>query len=385
LVQSGATHLVLSGRQSPSRAAKDAVMALETGGATVRVFAADAADRTQTQSVLGEIASSMPPLRGVVHAAGTVHDGVLMNQRWADCAGVLRGKAHGAWLLHELTRDLPLDFFVLYSAAGVVLGAAGQGAYPAANAELDALARARHRLGLPALSVAWGPWADVGMAARLAENGQHGWEERGLAPLSPSEALEQLGRLLGDGATYGAVMRVNWRRLLARLPVGTDGAFFSNVVPDGPLGSMVARVDEVETFASRIRALPSGQRMRAMIDYLSGRTLHMLGLDLSTPVDSRRPLKDIGLDSLMAVELRNALSRAAGQSLPATLLFDYPTLETLAGHLLQILRLDADVAASGDAARERSAAEATVAALSDDDAEAALMAELDSRRAGDEP
>src|SRR5690606_22119878 len=125
-----------------------------------------------------EIVRDMPPLRGVVHAAGALDDAVLQRQAWPRAQAVLRGKAHGAWVLHHITRGLALDFFLLYSAAGLWLGAAGQGLYPAANAQLDALAQARHRAGLPALSVAWGAWGDVGMAARGAVHGHDAWAAR---------------------------------------------------------------------------------------------------------------------------------------------------------------------------------------------------------------
>ena len=148
LIRAGARHLVLSSRRPPTDAATRRIRELEQRGASIRVFQADAADRNRAQSILHEVARTMPPLRGIVHAAGSLHDAALMNQRWSDVQDVLRGKVHGAWLLHELTQDLPLDFFILYSAAGVVLGAPGQGLYPAANAELDSLARFRHRLGL---------------------------------------------------------------------------------------------------------------------------------------------------------------------------------------------------------------------------------------------
>ena len=120
----------------------------------------------------------------------------------------MRGKVDGAWVLHEITRDIPLEFFVLYSAAGVLLGAAGQGMYPAANAELDALAYVRRRLGLPALSVAWGPWAGAGMAADFAARGRDVWQDRGLGKIEPVAGFSQLERLLADRATYGAVIPI---------------------------------------------------------------------------------------------------------------------------------------------------------------------------------
>ena len=344
LVQRGARHLVLSGRRPPGTAAEACIREFEQLGVTVRVFQADAADRDRMQFVLDEIRRSLPPLRGVVHAAGAVRDAVLMNQRWAEGRETLRGKVDGAWILHEITRDIPLEFFVLYSAAGVLLGAAGQGMYPAANAELDALACVRRRLGLPALSVAWGPWAGAGMAADLAARGRDVWQDRGLGKIEPAAGFAQLERLLADGATYCAVIPIRWAHFLAQLPAGADRDFFSAVAPAPSLKARAAPPAQGAVILERLRALPLGQRRQELIAYLTERALHVLGLDATTPVEPRVPLKEMGLDSLMAVELSNSLVRSGGQSLPATLLFDYPTLDALATYLARAWRLEADAA-----------------------------------------
>jgi KR domain/Phosphopantetheine attachment site len=261
---------------------------------------------------------------------------VIVKQRWADSREVLRGKAHGAWLLHQLTRNDPLDFFILYSAAGVVLGAAGQGLYSAANAELDALAHYRRRLGLPALSVAWGLWAGVGMAA---DGGEQVWANRGLRAIRPDAGFAALDRLLADDAAYGAMIPIDWDRFLAQLPMGADRAFFDVVRPAAPKAKAAVRQEASATLLDGFRALPSGQRRQRLTADLRERTLLVLGLDRGMSIDAHAPLKDIGVDSLMAVELRNLLVRAAGQPLPATILFDYPSLDALAGYLMRAWKL----------------------------------------------
>ena len=344
LVQRGARYLVLSGRRPPGAAAEACIREIEQRGVTVRVFQADAADRDRMQFVLDEIRRSLPPLRGVVHAAGIVRDAVLINQHWAEGRETLRGKVDGAWILHEITRDIPLEFFVLYSAAGVLLGAAGQGMYPAANAELDALAYVRRRLGLPALSVAWGPWTGAGMAADLATRGRDVWQDRGLGKIEPAAGFSQLERLLADGATYCAVIPIRWTHFLTQLPAGADRDFFSAVAPAPSLKARAATPAQGAIILERIRALPVGQRRQELIAFLAERALHVLGLEAKTAVEPRVPLKEIGLDSLMAVELSNSLVRSGGQSLPATLLFDYPTLDTLATYLTRAWRLEDDAA-----------------------------------------
>ena len=378
LVQRGARYLVLSGRRPPGTAAEACIREFELLGVTVRVFQTDTADRDGMQFIVDEIRRSLPPLRGVVHAAGAVRDAVLLNQRWSEGREALRGKVDGAWILHEITSNSPLEFFVLYSAAGVLLGAGGQGMYPAANAELDALARVRRRLGLPALSVAWGPWAAGGMAADLAARGRDVWQDRGLGKIEPAAGFSQLERLLADGATYCAVIPIRWAHFLAQLPAGADRDFFSAVASTPSLKARAAPAQGT-AILERLRALPLGQRKQELIASLAERALHVLGLDATTPVDRRVPLKEMGLDSLMAVELANSLARTGGQPLPATLLFDYPTLDALATYLARVWRLETEVDAANDTAPPTSAQSINaVAELSDKEAEALLLEELAS-------
>jgi acyl transferase domain-containing protein/NADPH:quinone reductase-like Zn-dependent oxidoreductase/acyl carrier protein len=387
LADCGARHIVLSGRRAPGVEAARRVDGLRARGVDVRVVQADAADREHMGALLRAVAREMPALRGVVHAAATVHDGVLSGQRWANMQAVLAGKARGAWVLHELTRHIDLDFFVMYSAAGLYLGARGQGAYPAANAELDALAQLRRSLGLPALSVAWGAWDGGGMATVSAAQGRDAWADRGLGRIAPAEGFARVEKLLREGATCALVMRIDWARFLERLPEGADADFYRDVTPRAPQrASAGTRAAAQASLAERLQAMPAGQRREALASHLRERALHVLGLDASTHVPPRAPLKDIGLDSLMAVELRNALARSTGQSLPATLLFDYPTLDALTDHFARRLGIEAQTAARDSAAASESVAApaagaSDIAALSDAEAEAMLLAELDGTAA----
>jgi acyl transferase domain-containing protein/NAD(P)-dependent dehydrogenase (short-subunit alcohol dehydrogenase family) len=344
LVERGARHLLLSGRSAPGPAARTRISELERRGVRVQVRAADAADPAAMAAVLAGIEAAHP-LRGVVHAAGELRDGVLTGQDWPAAAAAMRGKTAGAWNLHRLTRRFALDFFIVYSAAATLLGARGQGLYPAANAELDALAAYRRRLGLPALSVAWGLWAGSGMAARASGQGADAWSGRGLLPLEPATGFAGLERLLAGGAAYGAVLPVDWGRFAATVPAGLDPAFFERVAaPSARAARPAAAGGPAEAAAdilSGLRALPSGARRPALLAFLRERTVAVAGLDPATNLDLRKPLKDAGLDSLMAVELRNVLVRTGGRRLPAALLFDYPTLEGLTGYLLTAWELDA--------------------------------------------
>jgi acyl carrier protein len=333
-------------------------------------------------------------LRGVIHAAGIVDDSVLLHQTWERCRGVLQGKVDGAFILHELTRELPLDFFVLYSAAGVLLGAPGQGPYAAANAALDALAQARRAANLPALSVAWGAWGEVGMVAALAARGPDVWADRGLVRITPASGFAGLERLLRDRAAYAAVMPIHWSRFLARLPAGSQRGFFARVSADAtrpPVATAAAALGP--SLVQTLKNSPPMQRRPALLSHLGDRAVAVIGLDAKTAVNPTLPLKELGLDSLMAVELRNTLARSLGKPLPATLLFDYPTLDALADHLLRALGLDSragseprpqasssspSASPSSAAAQAAHAASSEIAELTDEEAEALLLRELEA-------
>jgi len=376
LVQRGARHLVLSARRAASPDALATIAELEALGAAVHVRRVDSGDGAQMQALADEIAGTMPALRGVVHAAGQLDDGVLLQQDATRFDAVLRGKAHGARILDGLTRELPLDFFVMYSAVGLLLGPAGQGSYAAANAELDALAHARRAAGHPALSVAWSLWRDGGMAADMAAHGRDTWSTRGLRWIDAQQGFVRLERLLREGATHAAVLPIDWARFLSRLPQGIDASFFDPVSVQRAAGVSGSPSAAATLQSAMWRALPESQRRAAVLGHLREQALQVLGLGTGATIDARTPLKEFGLDSLMAVELRNLLTRSIGVSLPATLLFDHPSLDAMTAYLSRKLELvSAEPPSPGAApqAREREA----MAGLSEDEAEAQLLAELD--------
>jgi acyl carrier protein len=381
LVRSGARSVALVGRRAPDQTAAAVVAELAQAGARVDVYSADAGDADAMAGVLTQIdQAGVPPLRGVFHAAGALEDGPLVRQTWDRCREVLRGKARGAFVLDALTRERPLDFFVLYSAAGLHLGAAGQGAYPAANAELDALAHERRRAGLPALSIGWGAWAGVGMLARLAAEGRDPWAGRGLLPVTPATAFPALERLLREGVAHALVMPIRWSDFLAHPVPGLDLAFFEAVAPKARSKAPAHAASgpgATAALAARLAPLAPTQRRPALVAEITARVVQVVGLEPGHPVDPRMPLRDVGLDSLMSVELRNVLSRAAGRALPATLVFDHPTVDALADHLLKLLvgETVSPPPEAGAASRDERGRE-EVARLSDAEAEAALLAEL---------
>jgi NAD(P)-dependent dehydrogenase (short-subunit alcohol dehydrogenase family) len=196
LAQQGARHLVLLGRRAPSAAAEAELAHLRADGVTVLTAQADVAVADEVQRVLDQIAAELPPLRGVIHAAGVLADGRLANQTWAQFAKVMAPKILGTYHLDRLTRGLPLDFFVCFSAGAALLGSAGQVNYSAANAYMDGLMQARRAAGRPGLSLNWGAWAEVGMAAGVDERTKAQWQASGIELISPAEGVALLGQLL---------------------------------------------------------------------------------------------------------------------------------------------------------------------------------------------
>ncbi len=227
LVEHGARHLILIGRREPSDAAARAVAGLREAGAEVVVAPADVASEADLAAVL---ARAPRPVRGVVHAAGVLDDGVLMQQTWARFEAVLAPKVQGAWNLHRLTRDQPLDFFVLFSSSAALLGSPGQGSYTAGNAFLDALAHHRRALGLPALSIDWGPWSGVGMAAALDEQRRR-WAALGVSEIAPPQGLELLQHALTQDLTQVAALPVDWVRFLRTFPAGAAPKLLADLAP----------------------------------------------------------------------------------------------------------------------------------------------------------
>lgn len=314
LVESGARHVVLMGRGEPSTEAAELIRSLESAGAAVAIERGDVRSRSDVQRAVDNIRPSGRALKGVIHCAGVLDDGVLLEQDWPRFWNAMGAKLDGAWNLHELTRDEALDWFVLFSSAASILRAPGQANYAAANAFLNALAHYRRSLGLTATAVQWGPWAETGMAARTGAERMRSWRQRGIEPVPVREGFQALSQVLASDLTSVAVFRSD--KTAASAP----------------------REKAHRPAKSDLRTQLAGATPQARQDLIR-RHLHkqacaILGLDEEKPIDPERPLRELGFDSLMAVELRNQLASSLGRALPATLLFDYPTLSALAGYLL---------------------------------------------------
>ena len=331
MVERGARHLVLAGRSGASDAASAAIRAMQEQGARIEIVRMDVTCEGEVTRALEGIRLTMPPLRGVIHAAGVLDDGVLVRQDRARFSKVLAPKVQGAWNLHVATRDLTLDAFILFSSGASLLGSPGQGSYAAANAFLDALAHRRRAEGLSALSIHWGPWSEGGMAASLDSREQQRWASRGVGSIPPAEGLAILARLLGGGfpAEVG-VLLIDWARFVEALH--PSGALLADL-----LGSRHARSPEGGSFMQRLTASPPRDRMDLLVTFLQGLVADLLGLDASSMPEPQQGLFALGLDSLMALDLRNRLVGEVGRALPTTLLFNHPNVDALAHYLAQEL------------------------------------------------
>jgi NADPH:quinone reductase-like Zn-dependent oxidoreductase/acyl carrier protein len=332
LVAEGAQHLVLVGRHGPRAAAQTVLAELAQRGARVQVRQADVAHAEEVQALLDSL-GAQPPLRGVIHAAGVLDDGVLLQQTWERFARVLAPKACGAWHLHRATEGMGLDFFVLFSSVASVLGSAGQGNYAAANAYLDGLAWYRRGRGLPALSINWGPWGEVGMAAQLAEREQSRRADGGVALIPPALGVQALGYALAVGTPQCTVLPIDWPGFLGRFPVGAEPPLFRRMASEATRAVAPPTREAAGAVRRRLAEAPASERAALLLAYVREQVARVLGLDPSHPSSDQAGLTEMGMDSLMAVELRNRLQSGLTCSLPSTLMFEHPTIKGLAAYL----------------------------------------------------
>jgi myxalamid-type polyketide synthase MxaB len=338
LAANGAKHLVLMGRTAGFLGAASNLQELQQFGTIVRMVQGDVTKEADVNRVMDMIRNEMPPLKGIIHSAGVLEDGALVRQTWPRFAAVLAPKVVGAWNLHRLTAGCSLDFFVLFSSIAALLGSRGQGNHAAANAFLDGLAHLRKMQGLPALSINWGAWTEIGAAAR------HNVESRirlqGVDSFSPGEGLIILDKLLSSNLTQVGVMPVNWHVFLRQYPRGKGTAYYSafhleagglsspSIPGEGKRPASAVFMDELEK-------APDHKWEQLIRNHIRKLAVKVLALSEEDEIEDDRPLHELGMDSLMAVELRNLLksSLRLEKALAATLVFDYPTISELAGFI----------------------------------------------------
>ncbi|MGW5691919.1 SDR family NAD(P)-dependent oxidoreductase, partial [Streptomyces asiaticus] len=325
VAERGVRHLLLLSRRGPDApGAMDLTTELTELGATVRIAACDIADRDQLAAALADIPADHP-LTAVVHTAGTLDDGILTALTPDRLDTVFRPKVDAVTHLHDLTHDShDLAAFVVYSSAAGVLGGPGQGNYSAANAYLDGLAQWRRARGLPATSLAWGMWAETsGMTAGLGSGDLHRMRRGGIVGLSTTEALGLFDRSVESGLSVLVPMRFDLGAL------GTEATeppplLRGLVRPTRRTARPVPKSGE-GGLVERLAGLSEAQRERVLVELIREEAASVLGFPTIDPIGPEQAFRDMGFDSLTAVELRNRLNTATGLRLPATLVFDHPS------------------------------------------------------------
>jgi acyl transferase domain-containing protein/acyl carrier protein len=389
LVNQGARHLVLTGRRSPSEKVQQQLQQLEQSGATVQIVAADIADRADVQRIITGLET---PLGGVIHAAGVLEDGLLMGLDWASFERVMAPKVAGTWHLHTLTQNLNLDFFVCFSSVAAMLGSPGQGNYAAANAFMDALVHYRQHLGLPGSSINWGPWAESGMAAALGRREQARLEAQGIKPIQRDRGLPILGELLTQNATQVGVLPINWSQFIRQFPLDKQLPMLAVVAATTP-----TIAQPKSAFRQKVDLANASDRKDLLLEHLRQQIAKVLNMSSVESIDPQLGFIDLGMDSLMAVELSNRLRSSLECPVSAAIAFDYPTIESLVDYFDQTIaaQLTTTVAVSPAAPEPPTAhrpipdrpqnnllvtSRAALESLSDHEAEALLIRQLEAMR-----
>jgi len=300
----------------------------------VHTLRADITRRKDVDAILAHIDGGMPPLRGIVHAAAVLADRTLSEMTDAEFFRAIEPKVFGAWNLHQATREQKLDFFVMYSSVAGLLGSPGQANYAAANTFLDALCRARNANGLAGTSIQWGPFTDVGLAAAEEIRGQR-LAARGNASFTPEDGNALFDRILVGRRSEVALMHFDVRQWVEYYPQMAGAQFLVDLLreSDKPRDTKGTRFrDELERTAPQ-------ERLSKLIKHVLEELGRVLRVE-SEKIDKRTPFRNLGMDSLMSLELRNRFEASLGIKLSAALLFTYPTAITLADFLLEKLRKD---------------------------------------------
>ncbi len=392
LVDRGARHLVILGRRglpprelwdtlapgSDARQKVELVRSLEARGATVRALSADAGDPAAMAEALLAVRAAGLPLRGVLHAAGVTSNTSLLETDVELLRSVLHAKVAGTWILHELTRDLSLDFFVCFSSPAAVWGAARLGAYAAANHFMDIFAHYRGALGLPGQSINWGGWGGGGM---ITADVQRFAAQMGFGVMPPAHVLEALDAVIQGGPAQRTVARVDWRLFKAIFEARRRRTLLDRI--EIPAEPSTASGEAKGAFRRRLDEAEPADRGKLLTAHVREAAASILGMADPLALDSDQGFFQMGMDSMMSVRLRNRLEISLGSSLPPTLAFEHPTVDAMTGFLareVHAIAVQAEPLAhapppAGARARAR-VEDASLDRLSEDELEALLAAEL---------
>ncbi len=338
VAEHGIRHLLLAGRQGPDApGAAELVAELRESGANAEAVSCDVADRDALAALLARVPAEHP-LTGVVHAAGTLDDGVLDSMSPDRVDGVFRPKVDAALNLHELTRDADLAMFVLYSSASATFGSPGQANYAAANSFLDALAQHRRHQGLPAVSLGWGLWQQASAMTGHLSGTELARATHAGGPLGTAQGLELFDAAVGLGRAHLVPVNLDPAALRGRPDDGVPVPALFRALVRAPRRRAAETVRTAPvSLAEQLTRLPVPERRRTLLELVRTHAATVLGHATAEAIGADRPFREVGFDSLTAVELRNRLGAATGLRLPATAVFDYPTPGELAANLISQL------------------------------------------------
>jgi NAD(P)-dependent dehydrogenase (short-subunit alcohol dehydrogenase family)/acyl carrier protein len=331
LIERGARHLVLMGRSAPTAEAARKIGAYHKAGVHVEVVQADVAAAESLRGVLEGISASSTSLRGIFHCAGVVDDGVLVKQSWDRFARVMSPKVTGTWNLHTLTRGHELDFFVIFSSVVSVLGSAGQANHSSACAFEDGISHYRRAHGLPSLSINWGPWSTVGAVVKHHVGNR--LRARGIFAFSPSEALNAMETLMLGDRAQAVVLRADWPKIMNRHQAGRTSSFLSEIAAGTLRDVRASACRDIGALVPAISRAAPDEGRKLLHAHVREVIIQILDMEPSCFIDPQQGLRDLGIDSLMSLELRNRLQTDIGQPLPSTLVFDFPTVGALVDFL----------------------------------------------------
>jgi len=329
LVANGARHLMLFGRGEPSEAAAAAIKEMENLDVTCSLHRGDVTVRRDLSDAFSAFGDTLPELAGIVHAAGVVRDAMIPSITREQLRRVLSPKVAGAWNLHEVAGDRPLDFFVMFSSLSSVLGSAGQASYSAANAFLDRLAHYRQALGLRGLTINWGPWADTGMTSQLSDVVRARWAEQGITPFSPSQGAEMFMQLAGTRAIQRAAVIMDWERF-------RDSRAAASPIIRNLAGAAAGRDSSavVENALDQFRRTAVGERGQWMSEWIRRKVARILKTDESE-LAFERNLLEMGFDSLMVMELLRVIGRELQIRTYPREFYERPSIHSFATYLSQ--------------------------------------------------
>ncbi|WP_254174385.1 type I polyketide synthase [Planktothrix pseudagardhii] len=339
MVSKGAKHLVLISRRPASEQAQKKIERLETAGASIHIFSSDISIETDLSKIIDKIQTSLPPLRGVIHAAGILDDGILQNMSWERFTQVIAPKVKGACHLHKLTQKLSLDFFVCFSSMASLLGSPGQGNYAAANAFIDALAYYRRQIGLPGLTINWGAWSQAGMATRVASQYQNRWKTFGISSITPKQGLQILGELLlNQSSPQVGVLAADWSILTEQWSLGYPNSLLSELLEQEKLEQKPAITPKNnQGILEKLKATTEAEYKDILQNYLLSLVAKTLQINLSE-IPTQRNLIELGMDSLMTMEIVNQLSQDLNFIIYPREFYERPRIDSLTEYLSAELR-----------------------------------------------